>query len=442
MSSVEENKFKPLLLIGSLIGMLGAIALIIGMIIQFEVFSTDGINVFGLVVVAIAFGIFIICLLTLFGTLPFGFQVNDERPGLLALTLFIFAPTIILAEYTTPLFYLLDLGNGVLETATPGFAFYLVYIGTALFFVAFIFHIWTFLWKSRQSASGLNLGGDNEIVFTRVLRIITSILILAAGAGVILGLILPAYSSPTDPNISGLMMYEDGSHIDLQALFLLAYLGAIVITAIIVMLSNFGVVKSTRSEIPLLALLGIIFITPSYVPKSSIVGVWSTPIYELLVFLKRVFVSSNLTVTVFGWILTFSIIGLIISFFLALTSYFFSKTATADVRTPRARGGRGLEARKKKGKFPSGPPSASAPPSVGGDLASQLSSSGPPAAMSGPSTGQQPTISSEPPTPPSFMPTATSVKSSDNPTCPFCGKALRFIDEYQRWYCDGCSQYV
>lgn len=445
LSSMEENKFKPLLLIGSLIGMLGAIVLIIGMIIQFEVFGTAGINVFGFVVVAIAFGIFIICLLTLFGTLSIGFIVNDERPGLLALSLFIFAPTIILADYTTPLYYLLELGNGVFETTTPGFGFYLVYIGAGLFLLAFIFHIWTFLWKNRLSSSGissgLNLGGgDTEIGFTKVVRIITSLLILIAGVGLILGVIFPAYSSPSDPNISGLMMYEDGSHIDLQALFFLAYLGAIVVTAIIVMLSNFGVVKSTRSEIPLLILLGLIFVTPSYVPKSAIVGVWSTPIFELLVFLHRIVNTANFTFTLFGWILAISILVLIISFFLALTSFFFSKSAIAKTRTPRASGGGGLEAKRKKGKFPSGPPSASGPPSGDlGGLASQLSSSGPP------STGQ-PIVSSAPPSPPSFMATtgtpSTSTSSQDKPTCPFCGKSLRFIDEYQRWYCDGCAQYV
>ncbi|MHA1462000.1 MAG: hypothetical protein ACTSQ0_02920, partial [Candidatus Heimdallarchaeota archaeon] len=96
-------------------------------------------------------------------------------------------------------------------------------------------------------------------------------------------------------------------------------------------------------------------------------------------------------------------------------------------------------------KFPTGPPSADT-----GGLASQLASSGPPSAATGPPSalGQEPTVSGQPPTPPSFLasgsspPSAAAPAATDKPTCPFCGKALRFIDEYQRWYCDSCAQYV
>ena len=458
LSSTDQKEFKNLLIIGSIIGLLGAIALIVGMILQFDVFISGEVNVFGFVVVAFAFGIFIICLLTLLGTLNVGFEVNDERPGLLALVLFIFAPTVVLADFTTPLYYLLELGNSELDFGTIGFGFYLVYIGAGLFLLSFIFHVWTFLWKNRLSNSGINLSGDSEIAFVKILRVINCVLVILAGVGIILGMILPAYSSILNPDITGLLTYEDGSHLDLEALFFMALLASIVVTAVIVLLSNFGVVKSTRSEIPLLILLGITFIVPGYVPKGNTVDVWTSPFFELLVLMRGVVSDSNLSFTIWGWILLIGIIVLLLSVFIAAISFFYSKSASAA--TPRASRPKTVKVKKqKKGKFPTGPPSASTgPPSADvGGLASQLaSSSGPPSAATGPpsaatgppsAVGKEPTVSSSPPTPPSFMPTTGGAASgppaaSDKPTCPFCGKALRYIDEYQRWYCDACQQYV
>ncbi len=430
MTPNDENEFKKLLIIGSLIGLLGAIALILGMILQFNVFVSGEINVFGFVVIAFAFGIFIICLLTLLGTFSVGFSVNDERPGLLALVLFIFAPTIVLTEFSTPLYYLLELGNKELDLGGIGFGFYLVYIGAGLFLLSFIFHVWTFLWKNRLSNTGLNLGGSSEneeIGFVKILRITNSILIIAASAGIILGMILPAYASATNPDIAGLLMYEDGSHLDLEALFFMAILFSIVVTAIIVMLSNFGVVKSTRSEIPLLILLGVTFLVPGYIPKANPLGVWSSPFFEVLVFMRELTYNSDFSFTFGGWILIIGVIGLLISVFIAIISFFFSMSATAAPKGDRP------AKVKKRGKMPTGPPSAD----VGG-LASQLASSDPPSAAGPPSALGQP------PSPPSFLASSSAAPGAepDKPTCPFCGKSLRFIDEYQRWYCDSCSQYV
>lgn len=442
LSTNDEKEFKSLLIIGSSVGLLGAIALILGMILHFNVFISGEINVFGIVVVAFTFGIFVICLLTLLGTLSIGFKVNDERPSLLALVLFIFAPTVILTEFSTPLYYLLEMGNRELDLGAVGFGFYLVYIGTGLFLLSFILHVWTFLWKNRLSNSGINIGvSSNDIGLVKILRIINCILIIIASTGIIFGMILPAYSSATNPNIAGFFMYEDGSHVDLEALFFMALLFSIVVTAIIVMLSNFGVVKSTRSEIPLLILLGVTFLVPGYVPKGNPRGVWTSPFFELLIAMRIVVNdTADLAFTAMGWILIIGIITLLFSVFIAIITFFFSKSATATSKVTRTSGVKV----KKKGKLPTGPPSAD----VGG-LASQLaSSSGPPSAATGPPSalGQEPTVSTSPPTPPSFIASSGSSPSAagttEKPTCPFCGKSLRFIDEYQRWYCDSCSQYV
>ncbi len=446
LSPNDEKEFKKLLIIGSIVGLVGAIALILGMILQFNVFNTVEINVFGIVVVAFAFGIFLICLITLLGTLSVGFSVNDERPGLLALVLFIFAPTVVLTNFSTPLYYLLEIGNRELDLGFVGFGFYLVYLGAGLFLISFIFHVWTFLWKNRLGDSGVNVAdSSNEIPMIKILRIINSILIVIASIGIIFGMILPAYSSIENPNVTGFFMYENGTHVDLEAMFFLALLFSIVVTAIIVMLSNFGVVKSTRSEIPLLILLGITFLVPGYIPKGNPSGVWTSPFFELLITMREiVYQDTELSFTTMGWVLIVGILVLLLTVFIASITFFFSKSATKAVKRVKS-----SVKKVKKGKFPSSPPSAN----VGG-LASQLASSGPPSAATGPPSaasgppsalGQDPTVSSSPPTPPSFLASSGSPPSAaatEKPTCPFCGKSLRFIDEYQRWYCDSCAQYV
>ena len=148
----------------------------------------------------------------------------------------------------------------------------------------------------------------------------------------------------------------------------------------------------------------------------------------------------NLNITLWGLVLMIGTSVFLLSTFIATISFFFSKSATAAPKGARVSVGK----TKRRCKLPTGPPSAD----VGG-LASQLASSGPPSAATGPpSAVGQPTVSAQPPTPPSFLASASSPPSAgasaatDKPTCPFCGKALRFIDEYQRWYCDSCAQYV
>ncbi|NHJ84910.1 MAG: hypothetical protein FK734_05580 [Asgard group archaeon] len=441
----SNNDFKILLLIGTLIGFIGAALLALGMFLEFNIFDTGTVNVFGLAIITLVVGIFIICLLTFIGGITkHGFSVNDERPGLVALAIFLFTPTILISTYTTPMFYLLDLGNSMLGSAQ--FGFYLAFIGLALILIAFFIHLWIYLWKNRGAASGgLNLGGSSDTGFVKLIRIITSILFIIAGVGVILGLVIPIYTDSIIPNIGSLLMSESSNQFDLNAMGFLVLVAGLVITAIFTLLSNFGVSKISKSELPVLIFTLIAFILPGYVPSSTMLVVfWSIPIYELLALDSAVMESSTATITTFGWIFMISLLVVILAFVLGVLSYFFSKSATFSARPGRREkvSTSSLEAKRKKGKFPTGPPSISGPPS--GTLAAQLS--GPPAALSGPpsASGAQPTISSSPPTPPSFMPTTSTPSSSsqDTPTCPFCGKALRYIDEYARWYCDSCAQYV
>jgi hypothetical protein len=424
----SENEYKKLLVIGTLIGLLGSLAIIIGMILNI----VDGsIEVRGLSILTLVLGIFITCLITFLGALtPHGLNINDERPSLFALVLFIFAPTVIFTSFNTPLYFLLNYGNSVLGSGIIPVSFYIIFIGVALLLVAFLLLAWIFLWKNRMSSTGgLNLGGASEIGFVKLLRIITSFLTIIAAVGVILGMSFPASGTAS----AGLLMYEDGSQLDLSALTFIVILGGITITAIIMLLGNFGINRFPKSELPVLVLLSFGIILPGYAPQSVTISVWSSPVQELLSFGNSIFVDLE----IWGWILIVGLLALVLAFFLGILSFFLGKTASYLARPGRAarapRTGGGLEARRKKGKFPTGPPTGT----TEGILAPALS--GPP------SGGTQPTISSAPPTPPSFMPSSSpgvTASADQDPTCPFCGKGLRYIDEYSRWYCDTCSQYV
>jgi len=435
----ENKNYRILLLVGALFGLLGSIALAVGMFISFGVVS-GGVDVFGIVIVTIVLGIAIVHLLTFIGTLsPRGLMVNDERPALFSLALFIFAPITIISGYATPLYYLLEQGNLLLVSADYGF--YITFIGAAFMLIAFFFMAWIFAWKNRLSTTGgLNLGGGNEIVLVRILRILMAILSIFAAIGTILGLCLSIYQSGSTPVAA--LLYSAPAGLDLKALAFIILLGGTFFTSLFVLLSNLNVLKTTRSELPLLAFVGLLIFMPGYTPPGVIIDVWSSPIYELLNFLNLINSTSTQTLTAIGWILFTSILIFILALIIGVLTFYFARSATSSPRAPKTTGA--LEAKKKKGKFPTGPPSAPV-----GDLSSTLSASagpsGPPS-MSGPPSSSQPVVSSEPPTPPTFIPTTSTASvsgpPSETPTCPFCGKTLRFIEEYQRWYCDSCAQYV
>ena len=423
----SENDYKKLLTVGSLIGILGAIAVAIGLILSYGVIGSGTTDIFGLAAITLVIGIFIICFITLIGVLSPRTTINEERPGLIALAIFIFAPTSIISQYSTPMFYLLSLGNDMLATAD--FGFYIGLIGLALLLVALFAYAWIFLWKSRSgSTSGLNLGGgSSEIGFVKVLRVITSLLILVAGIGIVLAMCIPPYVGPQPAG--GLIMTDTRLTLDLSAIAFFVEIAGIMITALIVMIGNFGATKVPKSEVPLLAFTSFLIIYPGYKPPGAVESIWSSPVYELLVYVHAIIKEPTKTINIWGWILLISILLFVFSLFLGILSYFFNKSAVSSGAPAAAVGGLEPKKRKKKEKFPTGPPSATSGPPVGG-LAAQLS--GPPSASSGPSfmAASPPSTSGSP------------AASADVPTCPFCGKPLRFINEYQRWYCDSCAQYV
>ncbi|NHK32290.1 MAG: hypothetical protein FK730_13125 [Asgard group archaeon] len=422
------NDYQKLLIVGTLLGIVGAVALIIGMFLGFDLIGVTT-DIFGLAIVALVAGIFIVCLITFIGVItPQGFTTNDERPTLFALLLFIMTPTTLFSQYTTPMYYLLVQGNSMLGSGAD-FSFYIAFIGVALLFVAFMIVGWIYLWKNRLSATGgLNLsGGSSSNPIVKLLGIIVSILAVVAGVGIILGMVLPLSTSPfTD---SSLLMSLDGSQLDLTALSFMVLVVFVVITAIFAILGNFGIMK-TSNNIPLMIVMLIVAVLPGYAPFTAGLTAWSTPIYEVFGISQLIFDTG--TQTTMCWFLVIGLLAFSLAFVLGILTYFFGTSSSYSKRVKVSSGG-GLEARRKKGKFPTGPPSA-APP----DLSSP--SSGPPVG------GTQPTVSSAPPQPPSFMPTsqvaAPSAGQKEPPTCPFCSKGLRFIDEYQRWYCDSCAQYV
>ncbi|MCK5182958.1 MAG: hypothetical protein KAQ95_01545, partial [Candidatus Heimdallarchaeota archaeon] len=314
----SENEYKKLLVIGTLIGLLGSLAIIVGMILDIV---GGAIAVHGLAILTLVFGIFITCLITFLGALtPHGLNINDERPSLFALLLFIFAPTVIFTSFNTPLYFLLDYGNAVLGSGSITANFYIVFIGVALLLIAFLFQAWIFLWKNRMSSTGgLNLGGTSDIGFVKILRIITSFITILAATGIILGMILPASGTA----VAGLLMYEDGTQLDLAALTFIVILAGIVITAVIMLLGNFGIKRFPNSELPVLALLSLAIILPGYEPQTVTDTFWSSPVRALLSFGNSIFGDLE----IWGWILIVGLLVLVLAFFLGILSFFLGKTA-------------------------------------------------------------------------------------------------------------------
>ncbi|NHJ46895.1 MAG: hypothetical protein FK733_03825 [Asgard group archaeon] len=414
------NDYQKLLIISSLLGILGSIATILGVLLGTD-FSLGLTSIYGLVIVGLLAGIFIICLITFISSIrKQGLTANDERPAFFALLVFVLAPTKLFSLYSTPMYYLLIRGNVTISLGAEDFSFYITYIGVALVYLSFIITGLIYLWKNRMSSSsGLNLsgGGGSSNPIIKLLRIIGGILAILASVGIALHIFIN----------------EIPSGFDLAAIAFVVMLVAIIISAIILLLGNFGVGNISSKEGPLLVFILIVSIFPGYNPYSDGLAFWASPIIELIYDLDGVFFlgSDN----IWHMILLISLIILILAFCFLLVTKFYSSSSSHSARVKVPKSGGGLEARKKKGKFPKGPPTG--PPATSGPPGSPPS--GPPA------TGTQPTISSAPPQPPSFMATdaapATPIQS-DDPTCPFCGKGLRYVDEYQRWYCDGCAQYV
>jgi len=421
----SENEYKKLLIIGTLIGLLGSLALIIGIFFDF---FTLGVEILDLAILTLVFAIFILCLLTFFGALrPTGFGLKDERPSLFALVVFILAPTLVVSNYNTPMYYLLEAGNDVLLAGTAGAVNFIGYSGIALMIIAFILLSWIFFYKNRFGAKR-----DAEETVTgsvKFLRILTSILAIVSGVGMILGMTLTITTTAS----AGLFM-AGGLHFDIAATGFLIFIVGMVITAVLVLLSNLGAIKASKNEMPLLAIILIIVIAPGYAPDGTLITTWSTPVFKLLEYTS---VRTG-ELTFMGWILVISILISIAAFTTGIFAY-FRKTHTQVTPTM---GSFEPKRRRRKSALTGPPSAATGPPS--GSLASQLASQPPSAAQPSVPTAQTGPPSFMPSGPPSAStPTATSpAATAEKPTCPFCGKELSYIDEYQRWYCYSCQQYV
>lgn len=418
----SENEYKKLLIIGTFVGVLGSIALIFGMISDF---IRVGVKILDLGIFAWVIGIFIICLITFLGALiPFGLTLSDERPSLFTLALFILAPTIVISEYTTPMFYLLELTNELVSIGSAGFMSYIGFIGIILLVIAFVILTWMFAWKLKTYSSRENIYQDDftEIRFVRFMRLFTCISAITAGVFIILGIL-----TPTNSETASLLMSGVDSNLDFSALVFIAFIVTIMLTAILILIGNFGASRIPRNEMPILILLFITIALPGYAPQNAEITTWSSPVFKILEYGKNNFRN----ILFMGWILIIGVLILILAFMLGIMTYFL-KTSATYVSRPTSTG-------RDRIKSPKAKKVKSSPQQVG-TLANQLS------IPTGPPTGVQQTIPTGPPsaaqTIPTGPPTSTMAPQTDKPTCPFCGKNLRFINEYQRWYCDSCSQYV
>ncbi|MHA1123494.1 MAG: hypothetical protein ACTSPC_11925, partial [Candidatus Heimdallarchaeota archaeon] len=249
--SSDDDEYKKLLATSTLIGLIGSVLLIVGMV--FDIISV-GVKILDLWILAWVFGILIVNLLTFLGAVTkYGIVINDERPSLLVTVLFIFAPTLLISDKNTPMFYLLELGNRSIGAGSATFMNYLGIIGMALLLISFFIQTWIFLWKNRLAFTRDTYFEGTEIAFVRIVRIITGILATVAGIGIILGMVIaPSTTS------SSLLMFGDGSQLDITAMAFIFFVAGTVITAIVMLLSNFGILKTPKTEIPLLVLLLVI----------------------------------------------------------------------------------------------------------------------------------------------------------------------------------------
>jgi len=412
----SDDEYKKLLATSTLIGLIGSVLLIVGMV--FDIISV-GVKILDLWILAWVLGILIVNLLTFLGAVTkYGIIINDERPSLLVTALFIFAPTLLISENNTPMFYLLKLGNESIGGGSAGFMTYLSIIGMAVLLTSFFIQTLIFLWKNRLAFTRDTYFEGTEIIFVRIVRITTGMLSVVAGIGIILGMVLVPSTTAT----GSLLMSGDGSQIDLTAMAFIFFIAGMIITALVMLLSNFGVLKTPKTEIPLLVLLLAITILPGYAPPSATITTWSTPIYKLLEFGQEIFSD----ITIMGWTLIISVLLFVLAFMIGIITFFIKTSAAFEARPT---------VRRRRARIPKRPPQAAIEdirPATG-TLADQLTSSQP--------------ATTEPTSTPGFMPSAppsgtAAEPAGEKPICPFCGKALRFIDEYQRWYCDSCQQYV
>ncbi|MEA2071615.1 MAG: hypothetical protein U9O98_10040 [Asgard group archaeon] len=443
MSFNEDANYKPLLVIGNISSVLGSAAIIVGLLLSLGFFS-GSFNLFGLVIIALAAGIFIVSLLSFFGTIsPSGFAINDERGTLFTLAIFLLSPIVIISKYTTPVNFLLALGNSELtDNGTLSVGMIIALIGAIVLFLAFVILSLVFFWEHRFLSADISLYSANGNPVIKTLRIVTSILVIASGIFIILGMFLTIDSAGDFNYLTGNL-----GHLDLEALLYIIKIGSAVVIALLLLLTNIGILRAPKNEVPLLGFIMIPIFLPGWTPTALQTSFWTTPIYEQLLSLNEILNDTGSELTTFGWITLISILVFILTFFLAGGTLIFSFSSTMTTGTIG-----GTTRRRRRKKTPQSPPSAEsslddvtssaigAPPS--GDLASQLSGQETAA-------GQQPKVSSEPPSPPSFMASsgppsaaAPAEQEEEKPTCPFCGKELRWIQEYSRWYCDSCQQYV
>jgi len=435
----SERNYEKLLIASSIIGSLGAVQLIVGIIL---ILTQTTLSIQELAILVFVINILIICLTTFFGALPaVRFTFKDERPALVSLLLFLFAPFTLISKYTTPLYYFIETK---LNTGTFSVIHYLSLVGIAFLLLSFMFYSWIFFWKLSQRSSQAT---SSEIPIAKASGLSASGISIVAIIGIIVGLALPAASTGS----SLLLSAGTGTQLSFSALTFLVYLVTILTTAFVVFLSHFDKVNLPRTDTPLLFMLFTFLALPGYAPPSASESIWSSPVYKLLEY--GIYIFNDMTTI--GWILIISVLIGVFAFLLVGITYFLKISATVEekpVLTPSV-----TSSTTPTSHDVQTPPAAGSSPL--GSLADTLAGTtqSPPAAIS---SGSPPTVSSGPPSavpsvgsqssPPSFgittqkSPTLTPTKpiTKEKPTCPFCGKELSFIEEYQRWYCYNCSQYV
>ncbi|RLI71655.1 MAG: hypothetical protein DRP02_04015 [Candidatus Gerdarchaeota archaeon] len=435
-----ERKFEKITLSASILAMIGTVLIIIGIGIG-SAFLTD-VRLLALIVLIL--GIFVISVITFIGSLPANrFQFTDERPALLAFLALFFAPFTLISNYTTPLYLLIKL---VIGESSISLLHYFTLGGIFLMTISFLLFVWVFFWKLPERRPTLE--ENSELPIAKALAQITGFLTMVAIIGVIIGLLFPVSDSR-----NSLLQTSLGAVVSPSALAFLFYLLMIFTTALFVFISPFEKVAIPRTDLALLFLLFTFLALPGYEPLTASTSIWSSPVYKLLEYGLLVFSDMN----IFGWILLTSVLLNVFALLLGVLTFFLKISAFVSeevVRTPRRRQKPLVQSESTQGSETLGTlaqtlassTTTQTPPTTVPTSQSVPTSSGPPSATVKPLSGAPPSAS-----PPAFgistqpatkQTTPTKTLERQKPTCPFCGKELTFIEQYQRWYCYNCSQYV
>jgi hypothetical protein len=350
MRSLQQDPFSKVLFSGSLFGLVGGLLAFIGMLLALKLFEEF---YFGMYKITITFYLLVVIILECLTFLSFLFPqrllFHDERPGLLAIFIFLYTP-FYLVVFQPARWFLLNfycknaIFDAIYNDIPLTFGFFLIVVGLFFLFIAFFLHSLPFLYlrvvpflsKSQSSATR-----DKPNVL-RVLSITFSILIIIGIIFLILGLLFPPHHNVTGEPYDEIFSFINGYNLhffNLNVLFLIFELLAIFTVAIIVLLSSFSLLPSFSSSLfPVLFYLLFLIAIPSIAlnrylttPDEYTLSLDTPFVIDVIQFIYIIFYKNlhhpSKVITPFGWLLFVGALIILYSFVFGLGVEFFTWSA-------------------------------------------------------------------------------------------------------------------